>query len=186
MVTLAQLWLPILLAALACHFVGFLVWVVLPHHRSDYSPLPDEAGARSLFKGKLSPGQYIMPWSSQKDWNNPEVVAKRNEGPNAFLVVLPNGMGNMPAQMVKNVLFHALVSLFVAYIGIHALPAGADYLKVFQVTGTAAFMAYGFTWGHQVIWFGRPFKVGMKDMIDGLLMALMTAGMFGWRWPGAM
>jgi len=184
MVSLAQLWLPILVAAVACHLTGFLVWVVLPHHRSDYSPLPDEAAARNLFKGKLVPGQYIMPHSDQKSWNSPEVVAKRNEGPNAFMVVLPNGMGNMGAQMVKNLLFHAVVSLFVAYIAAVTLAPGTEYLRVFQVTGTAAFMAYGFTWGHQVIWFGRPGKVAVKDALDGLLMALMTAGIFGWRWPG--
>ena len=186
MVSLASLWLPILLAAIACHMVGFLVWVVLPHHRSDYAPLPDEGAARGLFKGKLAPGQYIIPHSDQKSWNTPEMVAKRNEGPNAFIVVLPNGMGNMAVQQVKNILFHAVVSLFVAYLGIHALPAGAEYLKVFQVIGAAAFLAYGFNWGHQVIWFGRPFGVGMKDMIDGLAMALVTAGMFGWLWPAAM
>ena len=182
-VPLASLWLPILLAAVACHLVGFLVWVVLPHHRSDYHPLPDEAAARALFKGKLAPGQYVMPHSDQKSWNTPEMVAKRNEGPNAFVVVLPNGMGNMAAQQGKNILFHALVSVFVAYIASVALQPGTPYLQVFQVAGTAAFMAYGFTWGHQVIWFGRPFRVGMKDMIDGLVMALVTAGIFGWRWP---
>lgn len=186
MVSLSQLWLPILLSAIACHIIGFLVWVILPHHRSDYSTVPDEAAVQTLLKGKVQPGQYVIPHSSQKEWGTPEMVAKRNEGPNAFLVVVPNGMGNMAAQQVKNVLFHATVSLFVAYLAAHALGAGAAYLQVFQVTGTAAFLAYGFTWGHQVIWFGRPFKVGMKDMLDGLVMALVTAGIFGWRWPGSM
>ena len=94
------------------------------------------------------------------------------------------GMGNMAAQQVKNVLFHAVVSLFVAYIAAVTLAPGTEYLRVFQVTGTAAFLAYGFAWGHQVIWFGRPFKVAMKELCDGLVMALFTAGIFGWRWPG--
>lgn len=183
MVSLAQLWLPILVAAVVCHLVGFLVWVVLPHHRSDYAPLPDEAAARNLFKGKLAPGQYLMPWSTQKEWGSPELIAKRNEGPNAFMVVLPNGMGSMARQQVKNVLFHALVSTFIAYLGSVTLASGADYLKVFQVCGTGAILAYGFTWGHQAIWFGRPWKVAMKDMADGVAMALITAGVFGWLWP---
>ena len=183
MVTLSQLWLPILVAAVACHLVGFLVWVVLPHHRSDYSPLPDEATARNLFKGKLSPGQYIIPHSDQKNCNTPEMVAKRNEGPNAFMVVLPNGVGNMAAQQVKNVLFHVLVSLFIAYLGSLSLQVGADYLDVFRVCGTAAVLAYGFTWGHQAIWSGRPWNVAMKDAVDGIAMGLVTAGVFGWLWP---
>jgi hypothetical protein len=184
MVPLGQLWLPILLAAIACHFVGFLVWMVLPHHRTDYAPLPDENAARALLKGKLSPGQYLMPWGTHKEFNSPEVIAKRNEGPNAFIVVLPNGLGNMGKQMALNVAFHAVVSLFVGYIAAVTLAAGTPYLKVFQVTGAAAFLAYGFAWGHQMIWFGRPGKVALKDACDGLLMALVTAGIFGWRWPG--
>lgn len=184
LVPLGQLWLPILLAAVACHMIGFLVWVVLPHHRSDYRALPDEAAARNLFKGKLSPGQYLIPWAPQKEFNSPEMVVKRNEGPNAFMVVLPNGLGNMAAQQVKNVLFHAVVSLFVAYIAAVTLAPGTEYLRVFQVTGAAALLAYGFTWGHQAIWFGRPWNVAMKDACDGLAMALVTAGIFGWRWPG--
>ena len=183
MVSLAQLWLPILLAAVACHLVGFLVWVVLPHHRSDYSPLPDEAAARNLFKGKLSPGQYLMPWSTHKEMNTPEVIAKRTEGPNAFMVVLPNGVPGMGPQQVKNVLFHALVSTFIAYVGCETLASGTEYLKVFQVCGAAGVLAYGFTWGHQAIWFGKPWKIAMKDMADGVAMALITAGIFGWLWP---
>jgi len=184
LVSLGQLWLPILLAAIACHFVGFLVWVVLPHHRNDYSPLPDEAGVRALLKGKLTPGQYLMPWWKPGDEKSPDVITRRTEGPNAFLTVLPNGTGHMPSQMVKNVLFHLLVSTFVAYICAATLAPGTPYLKVFQVAGASAFLAYGMTWGHAMIWFGRPPAVAFKDAVDGLLMALVTAGFLGWRWPG--
>jgi hypothetical protein len=185
MVSLGSLWLPILVAAIACHFVGFICWMLLPHHRNDYAPLPDEGAARNLFKGKLAPGQYIIPHVPPKEWNSPDAIAKRNEGPNAFFVVLPNGVGNMMAQQVKNVLFHAVVSGVIAYLASRTVQAGSDYLAVFRVTGTAAFLAYAFSWGHQVIWFGRPAAVGMKDAIDGTVMALVTAGVFGWLWPAA-
>ena len=184
LVPLAQLWLPIVLAAIACHFVGFLVWVVLPHHRTDYKPLPDEASVRGLLRGKVTPGLYLFPYGTQKDYGTPEMIAKRNEGPNAFVTVLPDGVGNMVGQQVKNISFHLVVSLFVGYLAAVTLPAGTEYLKVFQVTGTAAFLAYGFSWGWQLIWFGKPFGVAMKDLCDGLLLALITAGIFGWRWPG--
>lgn len=183
MVPLGQLWLPILLSGIACHFVGFLMWVVLPHHRSDWKGLPDENAARNLFKGKLSPGLYLIPFGTHETMRTPEMKAKREEGPNMFLTVLPNGMGNMVTQQAKNILFHALVSFFVAYLAAATLPIGTDYLKVFQVTGTAAILAYGFTWGHATIWFGKPFSVGMKDAFDGIVMGLITAGCFGWLWP---
>ena len=183
MVSLGQLWLPILLSAVACHLIGFLVWVVLPHHKSDYQGLPDEASVRGLLKGKITPGAYMMPHSAPEAMHSPEMKAKRAEGPNAFVIVLPNGGGNMAAMQVKNVLFHALVSFFVAYLAAATLPMGTDYLKVFQVTGTAAVLAYGFTWGHQAIWFGKPWPNALKDAFDGIVMGLVTAGMFGWLWP---
>lgn len=183
MVSLGQLWIPILAAAVACHVIGFLMWVVLPHHRSDWSPLPDEGALRSLLKGKLAPGLYIVPFGTHAEMRSPEMVAKRNEGPNMFLTVLPNGIGSMGPMQAKNILFHALVSLFIAYIGIHALPLGTEYLRVFQVIGTAGVLAYGLNWGHATIWFGKPFSVAMKEAFDGVVMALITAGIFGWLWP---
>ncbi|MEO6068752.1 MAG: hypothetical protein ABIQ41_12330 [Gemmatimonadales bacterium] len=184
LVPLGQLWLPILLAAVACHFLGFLMWMVLPHHRSDYKAFPDEGALRNLLKGKIAPGMYLVPFCTHAEMQSPEMKVKRDEGPVGFMTILPTGMGNMVTMQAKNVLYHAVVSLFVAYIAVVTLAPGTEYLKVFQVTGTAAFLAYGFAWGHQVIWFGRPFKVAMKELCDGLVMALVTAGIFGWRWPG--
>lgn len=183
MVALSQLWLPIVIAAVACHFVGFLMWVVLPHHRSDWSPLPDEGAVRNLLKGKLAPGLYITPYGTHKEMGSPELVAKRNEGPNLFITAMPNGVGSMAMMQVKNVLFHALVSLLIAYVGVHALPIGTEYLRVFQVVGTCGILAYALTWGHAAIWFGKPWPVAMKDAFDGVVMGLITAGIFGWLWP---
>ena len=183
MVSLGQLWLPILIAAVACHLVGFLMWVVLPHHRSDFSALPDENAVRNLLKGKLAPGLYTVPHGTHREMTSPEMVAKRNEGPNLFITALPNGVGNMGVQQAKNVLFHAFVSSLIAYIGCHALPIGTSYLEVFRITGTAAILAYGMSWGHAAIWFGKPWSVAMKDAFDGIVMGLITAGIFGWLWP---
>lgn len=183
MVSLGQLWLPILIAAVACHLVGFLMWMLLPHHRSDWSPVPDEGALRNLLKGKLAPGLYIVPFGTHADMRTPEMVAKRTEGPNLFLTVLPNGVGSMTPYMVKNLLFHAFVSLLVAYVGVHALPIGTGFGRVIQVLATAGILAYALNWGHATIWFGKPFKVAMKEAFDGLVMALVTAAIFGWLWP---
>jgi hypothetical protein len=30
---------------------------------------------------------------------------------------------------------------------------------------------------------GRPWSITIKDMVDGLIYAGMTAGSFGWLWP---
>ena len=63
------------------------------------------------------------------------------------------------------------------------LESGASYLSVFRVTGTAAFMAYGFIGFQESIWFGLPGKVAFKHALDGLVYALLTAGIFAWLWP---
>jgi hypothetical protein len=33
------------------------------------------------------------------------------------------------------------------------------------------------------IWMGKPWSVALKEMFDGLLYGLVTAGTFGWLWP---
>jgi hypothetical protein len=35
----------------------------------------------------------------------------------------------------------------------------------------------------EVIGFGRPWSVALKEMTDGIVYGLLTAGAFGWLWP---
>jgi hypothetical protein len=36
---------------------------------------------------------------------------------------------------------------------------------------------------HESIWYLRPWPRTLKSVFDGLVYALLTAGMFGWLWP---
>ena len=54
------------------------------------------------------------------------------------------------------------------------------YLQVFRVAGTTAFAAYGMAYIQESIWFGRPYSVTAKNLLDALLYAVVTAGAFGW------
>jgi hypothetical protein len=76
-----------------------------------------------------------------------------------------------------------VVGIFVAYLTGHTVAPGAHYLAVFRVAGTAAFMSYGL--GNLVngIWKGQPWSSVIKEVIDGLIYGLLTAGTFGWLWP---
>jgi hypothetical protein len=47
MVALGSLWLPIVLSAVFVWLASALVWMVLPHHRSDWKGLPDEEAFRA-------------------------------------------------------------------------------------------------------------------------------------------
>ena len=57
------------------------------------------------------------------------------------------------------------------------------YLKVFQVVGATAFLGYAAGQVPAAIWMGKPWIVAWKEVFDGLIYGLVTAGAFGWLWP---
>ncbi len=185
MVALMSLWLPIVLSALVVFGASAVVWMVLPHHKPDFKGVPDEPSLlEALRKQKLSPGQYLFPFCPDpKTLKEPEVIKKFNEGPVGVLNVMRPGPPNMSRSMTLSVGFNLVVSFFVAYVASRTLAPGSEYLHVFRVTGTVAFMTYsgGLFWG--AIWMGRPWIPVLKEALDGLLYGLLTAGMFGWLWP---
>jgi hypothetical protein len=77
-----------------------------------------------------------------------------------------------------------VVSWVVAYLAGRTLAPGADYLAVFRVTGTVAFLAYAGAKPSDSIYFFHSWSSTIKNMIDGLLYGLLTGGFFGWLWPG--
>jgi hypothetical protein len=60
-----------------------------------------------------------------------------------------------------------------------------QYLAVFRIVGSAAFLAFGLGPLANVIWKGYPWVFVIKEVIDGLIYALLMAGTFGWLWPTA-
>jgi len=54
---------------------------------------------------------------------------------------------------------------------------------VFRFVGATAFLGYSLAVWPLLIWYQRPLIVTLKETIDGLLYALLTAGTFGWLWP---
>ena len=76
-----------------------------------------------------------------------------------------------------------IISFFVAYLAAHTIAPGAYYLRVFRIVGTAAFLAYGFGTISNAIWEGQTFSFTAKEVLDGLIYALLTAGTFRWLWP---
>ena len=58
-------------------------------------------------------------------------------------------------------------------------------MKVFQVTGAAAVLAYAVPAVQDSIWKGVPWKITGKFIFDGVVYGLVTAGIFGWLWPMA-
>ena len=184
-VALSSLWLPIVVSAVLVFIASFIAWMVLPHHRSDFSKLPDEDGARAALKG-LEPGEYSVPHAATaEDWKSEAWVEKATEGPNAMLTVIPTGPPKMGKSLVIWFIYCLIVGVFAAYLAGRTLDAGAHYLGVFRVAGCSAFLAYAGSRPIESIWMGRPWKRTLKDMADGLAYALLTGGVFGWLWPSA-
>ncbi len=184
MVTLSQLVLPIVLSAVLVFVVSFLVHMVLGYHKSDMRGLPNEEAARQVLGGALAPGQYAIPYcADMKAMKDPAIQQRWKEGPVAVLTVFRPGPMRMGGMLVQWFVYCLVISFFVAYLTSRLLIPATDYLHVFRVAGTVAWLGYAGATISQGIWMGRPWSTVLKDVFDGLLYGLVTAGTFGWLWP---
>jgi len=184
MIPLAVLWLPILLSAVIVFVASSLIHMVLPYHRSDYRPLPDEDKILAALRpAGLKRGLYIFPFCTHKDMKSPAMVEKYKQGPIGHMTIFPSGQPNMGKFMIQWFVYCLVIGFFVAYLACHTIPAGAHYPHVFRIAGTAAFLAYGLGNLSNGIWKGQPWSMTIKESFDGLIYALLTAGTFGWLWP---
>lgn len=182
-IALLSLWMPILLSAIAVFVASSLIWMVLQYHNSDWKKLPNEEAARAALKG-LVPGSYSVPWcGSNKDRADPAWRAKMAEGPVAMFNVLPHGSMAMGKQLGQWFVYCVIISTLVAYVAGTALAAGAECMKVFQITATVAVLAYAGSAACQSIWFGQAWGRTGKDIVDGIIYGHITAGIFCWLWP---
>jgi hypothetical protein len=145
--------------------------------------LADVDAARRALK-VAGPGHYMIPYAADnKMRQSAEYRGMLQEGPVAMLTALPAGSFAMGKQMIQWIVYCLVISLFVAYVGSATLPAGTDYLQVFQVTGTVAILAYAGAAPTNAVWFGHTWTRTAKDVLDGVIYGLLTAGIFGWLWP---
>jgi len=184
MALLSALWLPIVLSAVFVFIASSIMHMLLPYHRSDYQKLPDEDKVLTAMRGAvLNRGLYIFPFTTHKDMKSPAVIEKYNQGPVGMMTIAPNGPPVMPKFLGQWFGYCLLVGFFVAYLAAHTVAQGALYPVVFRVVGTAAFLAYGLGGISNSIWKGQTWSMTIKEAIDGLVYALLTAGTFGWLWP---
>lgn len=186
MVSLAALWLPIVLSAVVVFVASSLIHMVIGWHNSDYTKLPAENDVvEALRAAGVGPGEYIFPCADNPADNmkSPEIQEKWAKGPAGKLTVFASGPMNMGKRLTHWFFYSVVVSLFAGYMGSATLAAGTDYLHVFQVVGTAAFLGYSGSIWQEVIWMGARPSSALKSIIDGLIYGLLTAGVFGWLWP---
>lgn len=185
MTLLAALWIPILLSAVMIFVVSSFIHMVLPWHKGEYPAVPDEARARAALRPlAIPPGDYMIPRpSTREEMRSEEYRQKMEEGPVVVLTVLPNGPFSMGRNLVLWFLYSVVVTVFAAYVAGRALPPGAEYLSAFRFVGTVAFVGYSLALWQMSIWYRRAWRTTVMATIDGLIYALLTAGVFGWLWP---
>ena len=184
MVPLTLLWLPILLAAVIVFVASSIMHMVLPYHHGDYERLPEEDKVLGAMRAAgVKRGLYMFPFSTHKDMKSPETIEKFKQGPAGIMAVFPAGRPAMPKFLALWFAYCLVIGFFTAYLTGHTLPPGAKYLAVHRVAGCAAFMAYGLGHLSNSIWKGQPWKMTIKELIDGLIYGSLTGGTFGWLWP---
>lgn len=178
--SIMDLWLPVVVAALVCFFASAAIWVVFKWHNSDYKKTEREDAVRSALKG-ANPGFYVVPYCiDQREMAKPDLQEKFAEGPIAYVTVVPNGMPPMGPKMLSMVIYFLMVSVLCAYVVTRTMAPDADYLAVFRVAGTVAFVANGIAVIPESVWFGRPWSMTAKNLLDALIYAVLTGGVFGW------
>lgn len=183
MVSILSLWVPIVVSAVAVFAASAILHMVLTYHRKDYRQLPDEEKAIGGLRG-LAPGLYYFPYcANMKDVGSPEMQEKYKRGPVGLVTIMPSGPPNMGKHLSLWFVFCLLVSVFVAYLAGRTLDPGTEYLEVFRVAGTAAFLAFGMGEITDAIWKAQPWGNTVRSLLDALVYALLTAGVFGWLWP---
>jgi hypothetical protein len=185
MVTVAQLWLPILLSSVFVFFASSILHMVLKFwHMPDYNGFTneDEVGA-AMRKGGAGAGMYMIPYCKPEAMKDPQTQEKFRQGPVGAIFLRQPGMMSMGAFLGQWFAFCLLVSVVCAHLAGSVLAGGTPYMRVFCLVGMAAFLAYGLGSVPNAIWWGHQWKSQIKHVIDGLIYALLTAVTFGWLWP---
>lgn len=186
MTSLAALWMPILISAFALFFLGFLCWMVLPHHRSDWKKLPDEDGVMDDLRarGVQGPGQFSFPHcGSPEAMKDPEFLKQMQDGPSGMLVLMAPGPMAMGKSMAQCVLHNAIVAAVVAYAAGLCLAPGASFSEVFRLTGTLGILAWCSAIPTSSIWFHHSWSSTWKSLADGAVAGLAMGAIFAWLWP---
>ena len=179
------LWLPVLVSAVLVWLVSALLHMVLRYHRADYRGLPDEEGAAAaLGHGKLAPGVYPIPYCPDaRSMKDPAVQGRYARGPVAIVTVMRSGVPNMGVLLTKWFAFCFLVSFIAAYLARHTLAGNPGNIEVMRVTGAVAFVAYGLGDIRDTIWKANPAGNAARAVLDALVYAVVTGGVFLWLWP---
>jgi len=177
---LSELWLPIVLSSVFVWIASAIIHMVMPWHKSEWKGLPNEERVLEAISGAPA-GNYMFPFCTMAEMKEPAFIEKQNRGPNGTVVIWP-GAVNMGQNLLLTIIAYLVIGVFIAYVSWHAfMGRSPEYLDVFRIAGTCAFMAHGLALIPHMIWF-RGMRL-WTVMLDAIIYAFLTAGVFGWLWP---
>ena len=182
-VSVWELWLPIVVSGVVLFFASAAAWMLLPHHKPEWTGLPNEEEfAKTIRQANIQPGQYMFPYcASNEDMKSEAFKQRMQAGPNGTLTLWA-GAPSMGVNMACTVLFFIVANFVIAYLAALAnLPRGAEFMRVFQFVGTAGILTYGTANILNGIWFGRKM---VADIADGIAFGVITGLVFAALWPG--
>ena len=185
MTGIVSLWLPILLSAVAVFVASSIIHMASPWHKGDYPKVPNEDAVRSAL-GPLAipPGDYMIPRpAAREEMKSAEFMDKVRTGPNLIMTVLPNGLWTMGRNLSLWFVYLVVISVNAAYIASRALPANPESAEIVRFVGTTSFIGYTAALWQMSIWYRRSWGTTIKATVDGLIYALISAGIFCWLWP---
>jgi len=180
MIPLANLWLPILLSAVAVLIVSNILWMALPFwHRADYGRLENEKALLDAVSSAKS-GQYLAPYVN---WSKLPPEEREAMGRRAMALTLVRNPAkfNFVGALIAWFVYLLVISLFIGYVGAVTLPRGSG--NVFRVITTVGILAWAFASVSDSIWYGKPWSVTAKVIVDGVIYGLITGAIFCWLWP---
>jgi hypothetical protein len=179
------LWLPILLSAVAVFVASSLIHMVSPWHKSDYPRLSNEAAVLDALRPLAIPaGDYMMPRPvNRAELRSPEFLERMNKGPVMIMTVLPNGPMAMGSTFALWAVYLILVATLAAYVAGVSMPPGAAFWRVFRTVAVVSFVGYVLALWQMSIWYRRAWMTTLKATADGVIYALLTAGVLAWLWP---
>jgi hypothetical protein len=184
--SVAALWLPILVAAVAVFVVSSIIHMTPLWHKTDYPRYGSEDRVLDALRPlNIPPGDYFMPRpSSPAEMRSPEFMEKVKRGPSVLMTVMPPWSGSMASNLSQWFVYCLLVTVFAAYVTGAALPTGtATAGAICRFAGTTAFIGYAVALWQMSIWYRRAWTMSLKATFDGIIYAAVTCGVFIWLWP---
>jgi hypothetical protein len=183
MIPMSQLWLPILLSAVAVFVASSVIHMASPWHKGDYPQMPNETAVMDALRPlAIPPGDYFIPRAGgMAEMRSPEFAERTKRGPVVLMTVMPNGIRPMGPIFVQWFLYLLVVSALAAHVASRGLPPQARL--VFHEVALVSFAGYALALWQLSIWYRRAWSITIKSTVDAVVYAAITGAIFAWWWP---